>query len=85
MLVVDCYSHKYALSAHKPGGGGGLNRDPHQPPNLFNTEQEYGHFCEIYSRWKERSMRNRNIIQADMTKFKVRQNDSFSSFSSASG
>ena len=78
-MLVDCYARGNQSRMKKPSA----NEDS-KPPNLFNKQQDYDYFLEIYQRWKDKQGRKQYIIQQERTsKLSVRQNESFSSISSA--
>ena len=79
IMLVDCFARGNQARMKKPS----VNEDA-KPPNLFSKQQDYEYFLEIYQRWKDKQGRKQHIIQQERTsKLNIRQNDSFSSISSA--
>ena len=51
-MLVDCYARGNQSRMKKPSA----NEDA-KPPNLFNKQQDYDYFLEIYQRWKDKQGR----------------------------
>ena len=56
ILIVDSYSRRELLNQRK------TLATKFKPVNVFKNEEQYEYFVEIYERWKEQSVRNRDII-----------------------